>query len=98
MVPSYLHGPSEAQLLGETIGRCLDRIAEGHPDADALVSIHQGLHFTYRALHAEVERAARGLLALNVQPGDRVGIWSPNRAEWLIAQYAAAKAGAILVN
>ncbi len=95
---SYVSGPSGVPLLGETIGACLDRIAARFPTSDALVSCHQGLRYTYRELRTETERVARGLLALGVARGDRVGIWSPNRAEWLIAQYAAAKAGAILVN
>jgi fatty-acyl-CoA synthase len=96
--PSYVSGPSSQPLLGETLGACLDRIAAAHPDAEALVSCHQSLRYTYQELRTEVERVARGLLALGVAPGDRVGIWSANCAEWLILQYAAAKAGAILVN
>jgi fatty-acyl-CoA synthase len=95
---SYVHGPSEVPLLGETIGQCLDRIAATHPDCDGLASLHQARRYTYAKLHAEVERAARGFLALGVERGDRIGIWSPNAAEWLITQYAAAKVGAILVN
>jgi fatty-acyl-CoA synthase len=96
--PSYVSGPSSQPLLGETIGACFDRIAAAYPDADALVSCHQSLRYTYAALRVEVDRIARGLVALGVEPGDRVGIWSPNCAEWLTLQYAAAKAGAILVN
>jgi fatty-acyl-CoA synthase len=96
--PSYVSGSSGQPLLGETIGACFDRIAAAHPDAEALVSCHQSLRYTYEGLRTEAERIARGLLALGVEPGDRVGIWSPNCAEWLILQYAAAKAGAILVN
>jgi fatty-acyl-CoA synthase len=95
---SYVSGTSSRPLLGETIGACLDRIAAAHPDAEALVSCHQSLRYTYAELRTEVERIARGLLALGVERGDRVGIWSPNCAEWAIVQYAAAKAGAILVN
>jgi len=95
---SYVNGTADTPLLGETIGQCLDRIASGFPGHDALVSCHQDLRFTYQQLRATAERIARGLLALGVQRGDRVGIFSPNCAEWTIAQYAAAKAGAILVN
>ena len=95
---SYVNGPSEVPLLGETVGRCLDRIASEYPDRDALVSCHQELRFSYRRLRQASDRIARGLLALGVERGDRVGIWSPNCAEWTIAQYAAATAGAILVN
>src|SRR5579862_7024928 len=98
MIGSYVHGPAMVPLLGETIGACLDRVTALYADCDALVSCHQNLRYSYRQLHAEVERAARGLLALGVERGDRVGIWSPNCAEWVIAQYAAAKVGAILVN
>jgi fatty-acyl-CoA synthase len=97
-VLSYVHGTGTVPLLGETIGASLDRAAARFGDRDALVSCHQGLRYTYRQLHDEVNRAARALLALGVQRGDRVGIWSPNCAEWMITQYAAAKAGAILVN
>ena len=98
MALSYLHGPSDIPLLGETIGACLDRAVSSFGDRDALVSCAQGLKYSYRQLHAEVDRAARGLLALGVGSGDRVGLWSPNCAEWVIAQYAVAKVGAILVN
>ena len=98
MSTSYVSGPSDVPLLGETIGQCLDRIAATFGDRDALVSCHQQVRYSYLELHTEVERVARGLLALGVARGDRVGIWSANRAEWVITQYAAAKAGAILVN
>lgn len=95
---SYVHGPASTPLLGLTIGAALNRAAADFGGRDALISCHQNTRFTYRELLAEVERAARGLLHLGVQRGDRVGIWSPNAAEWLITQYAAAKVGAILVN
>jgi fatty-acyl-CoA synthase len=97
-VPSYVHGASQVPLLGETIGQNLDRTAERVPDRDALVSVHQGVRFTYAQFRAAVEEVARGLLALGVEPGERVGIWSPNNAEWVTLQYATAKVGAILVN
>jgi fatty-acyl-CoA synthase len=95
---SYAHGTSETPLLGETIGACLNRIAAEFGDRDALISCHQRIRYTYRELHREVERVACGLLSLGVERGDRVGVWSPNCAEWLIAQYALAKAGAVMVN
>ena len=79
--PSYVHGASPVPLLGETIGQNLDRTAARVPDNDALVSVHQGVRLTYAELHAAVEEVARGLLALGVEPGERVGIWSPNNAE-----------------
>ncbi|HEY7605592.1 MAG TPA: AMP-binding protein, partial [Actinomycetes bacterium] len=96
--PSYVHGASPVPLLGETIGQNLDRTAARVPDHDALVSVHQGVRQTYAQFAAAVEEVARGLLALGIAPGERVGIWSPNNAEWVTLQYATAKVGAILVN
>ena len=98
MIASYVHGCSTTPLLGETIGACLDRICERFADRDALISRHQGLRYTYGQLRLEVENAARGMISIGVEKGDRVGVWSPNCAEWLIAQYALAKVGAIMVN
>ena len=95
---SYVHGACDVPLSGETIGQCLDRITAAYPDRDALISRHQQRRFTYAELHAEVELIGRALMALRVQRGDRVGIWSPNCAEWMLVQYATAKIGAILVN
>jgi fatty-acyl-CoA synthase len=95
---SYVHGASPIPLLGETIGQNLDRTTAAFPDRDALVSVQQGVRQTWAEFHAAVEEVARGLLALGIEPGDRVGIWSPNNAEWATLQYATAKAGAILVN
>jgi fatty-acyl-CoA synthase len=96
--PSYVHGASGVPLLGETIGQNLDRTTARFPDHDALVSVHQGTRQTYAEFHAAVEEVARGLVAVGIEPGDRVGIWSPNNAEWATLQYATAKVGAILVN
>jgi fatty-acyl-CoA synthase len=96
--PSYVHGASDEPLIGATIGDMFDRVAEQLPDHEALVSCHQGLRYTYRQLQEECDRFARGLLALGVAKGDRVGIWSPNYAEWVVAQFATPKIGAILVN
>jgi fatty-acyl-CoA synthase len=98
MMLSYVHGSGSVALLGETIGASLDRAAARFGDRDALISCHQNLRYTYADLLREVNRAARALLALGVERGDRVGIWSANAAEWPIVQYAAAKVGAILVN
>jgi fatty-acyl-CoA synthase len=95
---SYSHGTSDTSLLGETLSQALHRAAQRFGARDALISCHQNLRYTYTQLLHEVNRAAKAFLALGVQRGDRVGIWSPNNAEWMIAQYAAAKAGAILVN
>ena len=97
-LPSYVHGASAQPLIGETIGALLDRIAAAHPDRPALVVRGQAVRMDYRTFHAEVERVAAGLLALGLQRGDRVGIWAPNRAEWVLLQFAAPKAGLILVN
>ena len=77
---------------------CLDRICKKFADSDALISRHQGFRYTYGQLKQEVENAARGLMWIGVEKGERVGVWSPNCAEWLIAQYALAKVGAIMVN
>ncbi len=95
---SYEHCPSELPLIGETIGVCLDRIAETYPDNDAVVSIHQGLRFTYREFNQIVNNAAKALLNLGIDRGDRVAMWSTNSYEWIVAQFATAKIGAVLVN
>jgi fatty-acyl-CoA synthase len=95
---SYVHGASSIPLLGETIGANLRRTVERFGGREALVVRHQNYRATYAELWDQVTRAARGLLARGVRTGDRVGIWSPNRAEWVIAQYATARIGAILVN
>jgi fatty-acyl-CoA synthase len=96
--PSYVSGVSREPLIGETIGNNLDRVAAQHPDVPCLLSRHQGLRYTYTQFTAAVDDCARAFLALGVEPHQRVGIWSPNRAEWAIVQYATAKIGAILVN
>ena len=97
-LPSYVHGASAKPLLGETVGALIDRIAATYPGRPALVVRAQGVRMNYREFHAEVERIAAGLLALGMQRGERVGIWAPNRAEWVLLQFAAPKAGLILVN
>jgi fatty-acyl-CoA synthase len=96
--PSYVNGASATPLLGETVGALLDRIVAAWPERPALVVRQQNIRWSYREFHAEVERVAAGLLALGLDPGDRIGIWAPNRAEWVVAQFAAPKAGLILVN
>jgi fatty-acyl-CoA synthase len=95
---SYAHGASSTPLLGETIGENLRRTTARVPRGDALVSRHQGFRATYQELWDLTTEIARGLLALGVQKGDRVGLWSPNRYEWVVVQYATARIGAILVN
>ncbi len=91
-------GPGKPALLEETIGACLRRIAGEWGEREALVSCEQDLRFTYSELDAAVDRLAHGLLAAGLERGDRVGIWSPNCAEWTLAQFATARAGVILVN
>src|SRR3989440_1624899 len=95
---SYTHGASPVPLLGETIGANLQRTVARHPDNEALVVVHQGYRATYRQFWDQVADCARGLMARGVEKGDRVGIWAPNRYEWVIVQYATARIGAILVN
>jgi fatty-acyl-CoA synthase len=96
--PAYAAGPATRPLAGDTIGRALARTAEAAPDALALVSRHQDVHLTYGELAAQVADVARGLLALGIARGDRVGIWSPTNLEWTLLQFASARVGAILVN
>ncbi|MFZ0178714.1 MAG: AMP-binding protein [Candidatus Dormiibacterota bacterium] len=95
---SYASGTSTVPLLGETIGQNLRRTVERHGDSEALVVPHQNYRATYRELWEQVSLVARALIARGVGPGDRVGIWSPNRFEWVVLQYATARIGAILVN
>ena len=95
---SYAHGASSIPLLGETIGENLRRTTERHGDREALVVRSQNYRATYRELYEATSVLARALIASGIEQGDRVGIWSPNRFEWVIAQYATARIGAILVN
>jgi fatty-acyl-CoA synthase len=95
---SYAHGACGDPLLGETIGHNLERTTARVPDAEALVSCRQGVRYTYAEFGEAVDRLAGGMLAAGLRRGDRVGVWSPNRAEWALAQYATAKVGLILVN
>ena len=95
---SYVHGAGEVPLLGETIFQNLRRTAERFGDHEALVAVHQHQRTSYRRLVEECKVVARGLMSRGVNKGDRVGIWSPNRYEWVIVQYATAAMGAILVN
>jgi fatty-acyl-CoA synthase len=96
--PSYVHGASSTPLLGGTLGESLRRTVERVGDREALVSRAQGYRATYIELWEQSGVAARGLLARGVRKGDRVGIWSPNRYEWVVVQFATARIGAILVN
>ena len=94
---SYYCGASTTQIIYETIGGFFDRVAEKHPDSQALILRHQGVEWTYAELQHRVDKLASGLLALGIVPGDRVGIWGPNSAEWVLTQLATAKIGAIMV-
>lgn len=98
MKMSYVSGTSDLPLVYVTIGQLLSTAAEEYADREALVSIHQSLRYTYSELDALVNSYAAGFLACGMKPGDRVGIWSPNNAEWIITQFATARAGLILVN
>ncbi|MET4428945.1 AMP-binding protein [Mycolicibacterium sp. 624] len=95
---SYDAGPTDTPILEETIGVNFVQTAATYPDVEALVDVAQGLRYTYAELDAEIDIVARGLMGLGVEKGDRVGMWAPNCAEWVIVQYATAKIGAILVN
>jgi fatty-acyl-CoA synthase len=95
---SYDSCGSESALLGLTIGQCLDEVTAEFPDQHAVVSVAQGVEFTYKEFNLVVNRAAKALLALGIEKGERVAIWSTNNYEWIVAQYATAKIGAILVN
>ena len=96
--PSYTRGRQDQALLTQTIGQAFDATVARCADAEALVSRHQGLRYSWRQLAEQVEVHARALMALGVNTGERVGIWSPNCAQWCILQLASAKVGAILVN
>ncbi len=98
LTQSYAHGASSVPLIGETIGVHFDAAAERWHDQDALIVRQQGVRWRYGELKERVDAFAAGLLALGLEPGDRVGIWSPNNAEWAVTQFATAKAGLILVN
>src|SRR6202161_2294541 len=98
LTQSYVHGVSMTPLIGETIGVHFDKVAARFADRDALIVRQQNIRWTYGELKEKTDALAAGLLALGLSPGDRVGIWSPNNAEWVVTQFATAKAGLILVN
>jgi len=95
---SLASGPTDPPLLEETIGACLARIAGAHPEREALVDRDQGVRLSYGQLDRAVDALAKGLLAAGLDKGDRVGIWAPNRSEWLLTQYATARVGLVLVT
>lgn len=95
---AYVHGASSIPLLGETIDKNLRKTVEKYPDQEALICAHQNYRATYKEFYNQVVLVAKGLIALGVKRGDRVGIWSPNCYQWTLLQYATAKIGAIMVN
>jgi len=97
LTQSYYSGAAGAPIIYQTIGDYLDSICERFPDNEALVVRHQNVRWTYAEFKREIDRLATGLLALGIEPGDRVGIWGPNGHEWALVQYASASIGAIMV-
>ena len=97
LAKSYYCGASTTQIIYETIGGYFDRVANEHPNNPALVLRHQNVDWTYSELQQRVDQLAAGLISLGIEPGDRVGIWGPNSAEWVLTQLATAKMGAIMV-
>lgn len=95
---SYAAGETHPPLLEETIGANLERTVAAHPDREALVEVASGRRWTWAELNRDVDALAVGLVRAGIGKGDRVGIWSPNCAEWTLTQYATAKVGAVLVN
>ena len=98
LTQSYVHGANGAPLIGETVGAVLERVTAAGPDRPALLARHQGVRWSYAELNRRADDLAAGLLALGLQPGERIGVWSPNNSEWVVTQFATAKAGLILVN
>lgn len=95
---SYVYGASDVPLLGQTIGGNLKSTVEKHPNQEALVCVHQDYRATYQEFYNQTTAIAKALLFLGAKSGDRIGIWSSNRYEWVLLQYATARIGTILVN
>lgn len=95
---SYVHSLSGQPLIGDTIGAFFDKAVARFAEREALVSLHQDIRWTYCELQRQVNNLAVSLMRLGLKPGDRIGIWSQNNAEWILTQFATAKAGLILVN
>src|SRR5882724_349558 len=95
---SFVNGLSDVPLLYETIGQSFDRAAQQFANCDALIAPHQNIRWKYAELKDRVDTLAAAFLALGLEPGERIGIWAPNCAEWTLTQFATAKAGLILVN
>jgi fatty-acyl-CoA synthase len=98
LAASYVHGTSTIALRGQTVGACFDETAARFSGNDALIVPHQNIRWTYAELKEKVDAWAAGFVALGLEPGERVGIWAPNCWEWVVTQFATAKAGLILVN
>ncbi|XP_077407766.1 medium-chain acyl-CoA ligase ACSF2, mitochondrial [Vanacampus margaritifer] len=98
LTSSYAHGTSSFSLIHATVGETLARAADAWPDREAAVFVRPGVRATFAHFHQDVERAAAGLLALGLRPGERLGMWGPNTYEWLLLQFATAKAGIIMVS
>ncbi|KAK2537016.1 hypothetical protein Q9966_006328 [Columba livia] len=98
LTSSYVQGTSDIPLLTKTVSQCLDKTVERFPDREALVFHQDGIRKTFAQFKEEVDQAAAGLLALGLKKGDRLGIWSPNRYEWVLMQFATAQAGIILAS
>src|SRR5215813_6548988 len=98
LTESYVRGATDVPLIADTIGVHFDKVVAQWPEQEALVVRQQKIRWTYCELKERVDQFAAGLIALGLEPGDRLGIWSPNNAEWVVTQFAAAKAGLILVN
>ena len=95
---SYVHGAKQQPLIGKTIGQMFDQACQHHAQRDALVVRQQGIRWSYAQLQEQVDRMACSLMRLGLEPGERIGIWSQNNAEWVLTQFATAKAGLVLVN
>lgn len=98
LTQSHVRGTTDVPLIEDTLGVYFDKVVERWPNEPALVVRHQGVRWTYRELKDRVDAFAAGLIALGLEAGDRIGIWSPNNADWVVTQFATAKAGLILVN
>jgi fatty-acyl-CoA synthase len=98
LVKSYANGSGDSPLIGVTVGQLLDKAASRWPDQDALIVVDQGVRWNWRELRERARTFAAGLLALGLEPGDRVGMLATNRAEWIVTQFGTAYAGLILVN
>src|SRR5688572_15832350 len=95
---SYVYGASAIPLLGQTIGGNLKKTVEKYPNQEALVCVHQGYRATYQEFYNQTTAVAKALIFSGAKTGDRIGIWSSNRYEWVLLQYATARIGTILVN